>query len=84
MLTVREAIPQPQPLASGEFCTIRLRLLKIAVRIEETASRITLAFAADCPDAALVRGLFGGLIPRPTQATRTCPDGILPNATSNA
>src|SRR5580704_15682881 len=38
-------IPRPQALASGEFSTIRLRLLKIAVRIKKTASRIRLAFA---------------------------------------
>ena len=66
MLTVRDEIPRPQPLASGEFSTIRLRLLKIAVRIKETASRVRLAFAANCPDAALFRGLIGALIPRPT------------------
>jgi hypothetical protein len=66
MLTVRDEIPCMQPLASGEFSTIRLRLLKIAVRIKETASRIKLAFAANCPEAALFRGLIGALIPRPT------------------
>jgi hypothetical protein len=66
MLTVREVIPQPQPLASGEFSTIRLRLLKIAVRIKETATRIKLAFAANCPEAALFRGLIGALLLRPT------------------
>ena len=66
MLTLRDAIPKPQALANGEFSTLRLRLLKIAVRIRETASRIKLAFAANCPDAALFRGLFGALIPRPT------------------
>jgi hypothetical protein len=66
MLTVRDAIPCMQPLASGEFSTIRLRLLKIAVRIKETTSRIKLAFAANCPDAALFRGLIGALIARPT------------------
>ena len=66
MLTVRDTIPRPQPLASGEFSTIRLRLLKIAVRIKETTSRIKLAFAANCPDAALFRGLVGALILRPT------------------
>ena len=66
MLTVRDAIPRPQALANGEFSTLRLRLLKIAVRIKETASRIKLAFAANCPDAALFRGLLGALIPRPT------------------
>jgi hypothetical protein len=31
MLTVREAIPRPQPLAGGEFSTIRLRLLSRSV-----------------------------------------------------
>jgi hypothetical protein len=66
MLTVRDEISCMQPLASGEFSTIRLRLLKIAVRIKETASRIKLAFSANCPDAALFRGLIGALIPRPT------------------
>src|SRR6202011_5906632 len=66
MRTVRDAIPKPQPLASGEFSTIRLRLLKVAVRIKETASRVRLAFAANCPDAELFRGLFRSLTPRPT------------------
>lgn len=65
MRLLRDAIPQPQPLASGEFSTIRLRLLKIAVRVRETASRIRLAFAANCPEAALFRGLVGRLILRP-------------------
>ena len=58
--------PVMQPLAIGEFSTIRLRLLKIAVRIKETATRIRLAFAANCPDAALFRELVGALILRPT------------------
>ena len=66
MRTVRDAIPKPQPLASGEFSTIRLRLLKVAVRIKETASRVRLAFAANCSDAELFRGLFRSLTPRPT------------------
>jgi hypothetical protein len=66
MRTLRDAIPQPQPLARGEFSTIRLRLLKVAVRIKETASRVRLAFASNCSDAALFRGLVGTLILRPT------------------
>lgn len=63
---VRDAIPKPQPLANGEFATIRLRLLKVAVRIKETASRVRLAFASNCPDADLFRSLAGVLITRPT------------------
>jgi len=66
MRTLRDAIPAPQALARGEFSTIRLRLLKIAVRVKETASRVRLAFAANCPEAALFRGLVGALILRPT------------------
>jgi hypothetical protein len=66
VLTVRRAIPRPQPLASGDFATLRLRLLKVAVRIGETASRVRLAFASHCPDAELFRGLMGALTPRPT------------------
>jgi hypothetical protein len=64
--TLRDAIPQPQPLASGEFSTIRLRLLKIAVRVRETASRIRLAFAENCPDAELFRCLIWSLTLGPT------------------
>jgi hypothetical protein len=63
MLAVREAIPKARDLASAEFATLRLRLIKIAARVIETASRIRLAFAASCPDADLFRSLPGALIP---------------------
>lgn len=66
MRTLRDAIPEPQSLSSGEFSTLRLRLLKIAVRVRETASRIRLAFAANCSDAALFRSLIWSLTLRPT------------------
>ena len=66
MRTVRDAVPVMHPLAASEFSTMRLRLLKIAVRIRETASRIRLAFAANCPDAAVFRELVGALILHPT------------------
>ena len=66
MRTIRDAIPTTEPLASGEFSTIRLRLLKIAVRVRETGSRIRLAFAANCPNASLFRDLISLLSPRPT------------------
>jgi hypothetical protein len=35
------------------------------VRIKETASRVRLAFASNCLDAARFRGLVGTLILRP-------------------
>jgi len=63
MLTVRDAIPKARELASAEFATLRIRLLKIAARVIETASRVRLAFAAACPEADLFRGLSGALIP---------------------
>jgi hypothetical protein len=40
---------------------LRLRLIKIAARVIETASRVRLAFAAACPEADLFRDLFRGL-----------------------
>lgn len=57
MLKLRDAIPGPQPLANAEFATLRARLLKIAARITETASRVRIAFAAACPEAALFASL---------------------------
>jgi len=63
MLTVRDAIPRPQPLACAEFTTLRLRLLKIAARITETATRVRIAFATACPEAALFRGVASSLQP---------------------
>lgn len=65
MLTLRAAIPKPHPLASAEFATLRARLLKIAARIVETASRVRIAFAAHCPEAELFRGLAAALRPAP-------------------
>ena len=66
MRMIQAAIPRSEALAGAEFSTIRLRLLKIAVRVRETASRVRLAFAANCPEARLYRELIGSLIPRPT------------------
>ncbi len=63
MLAVREAIPKARDLASAEFATLRLRLIKIAARVIETASRLRLAFAALCLEADLFRSLPGALIP---------------------
>ena len=64
MLTVRDAIPRQQPLAGAEFATLRVRLIKIAARVTETAARVRIAFAAACPEAALFAGIARGLQPR--------------------
>jgi len=63
MLTVRDAIPKPQPLASAEFATLRMRLIKIAARITETATRVRIALATACPEAELFRGVARSLQP---------------------
>ena len=51
LLDLRAAIPSWNPLRHTEFATIRLRLLKIASRIIEHASRIRIALASCCPEA---------------------------------
>ena len=63
MLAVRDAIPAARDLARAEFDTLRLRLLKIAARVIETASRVRLAFAAACPEADLFRSMPAALMP---------------------
>jgi hypothetical protein len=63
LLTLRDRIPKPHELASAEFATLRLHLLKIAGRVIETASRVRIAFAAVCPHAALFRGLTQSFLP---------------------
>ena len=63
MLAVRDAIPKSRDLAKAEFATLRLRLLKIAARVVEIASRVRLAFAAACPEAMLFASLPAVLMP---------------------
>src|SRR5262249_14469366 len=63
MLTLRDAIPKAHALAKAEFATIRLRLIKLGARVIETASRIRLAFAAACAEAALISHLAITIIP---------------------
>ena len=63
MLKLRDAIPRPQPLANAEFTTLRLRLIKIAARVMETASRVRVAFAAAHPEADLFASLARCLHP---------------------
>jgi transposase InsO family protein len=63
ILTVRDAIPRTHSLATAEFTTIRLRILKLGARVIEMASRVRLAFAAACPDATLIRYVAAALMP---------------------
>jgi hypothetical protein len=63
LLTVRDAIPKPQPLAVAQFKTLQMRLVKIAARITETATRVRIAFAAACPEADLFSGLVRSFFP---------------------
>ncbi len=63
MLTLRDAIPRAHALATAEFNTIRLRLLKLGARVVEMASRVRFAFAAACPDATLIRYVAAALMP---------------------
>ena len=55
MWSLRQALPQTAALRAAEFATIRLRLIKVAARVIETASRIRIALASACPDAAQFR-----------------------------
>ncbi len=63
MHTVRAAVPAGHALAKAEFATIRLRLMKIAARVVEHASRIRAHLPSSCPDAALFRTLALALTP---------------------
>ena len=65
ILAVRDQIPKAHKLATAEFNTIRLRLLKIGARIKETSHRVKIAFAAACPEAGLFRHIIAALKPAP-------------------
>jgi hypothetical protein len=54
---------QGHAVAKAEFTTIRLRLLNVAARVTETASRVRIASASACPDAFLFRNLAGSIRP---------------------
>jgi hypothetical protein len=59
MLAIRDAIPKRSPLASGEFTTLRLRLIKIAARVLEGAARIRVWLPTACPERDVFRALVG-------------------------
>ena len=55
--TLRAAMPATSAWAVAEFATLRLRLIKIAARVIETAARIRIRLPSACPDKALFRFL---------------------------
>lgn len=64
MWRLRQAIPKATTLAVAEFAT--LRLLKVAARVIETATRIRVAFASACPDASTFQTVAAAFRPAPT------------------
>ena len=65
MWSVQQAIPKKAALATAEFATMRVRLLKIAARVIETSTRIRVAFASACPEATLFHTIANVLKPAP-------------------
>lgn len=59
-------MPKTAALAKAEFTTLRLRLLKVAARVMESATRIGVPFASTCPGAGLLRAIVLALKPAPT------------------
>src|SRR3984893_9965362 len=60
---VRAAIPRANPLAKGEFATIRERLIKIGARVIEHIARIRVQLPTSCPEGALFRTVALRLMP---------------------
>lgn len=61
MLALRQAVPKRSPLATAEFHTLRLHLIKIAARIVEGLARIRIHLPSACPNAAILRAIAGRL-----------------------
>jgi hypothetical protein len=55
MWTLRAALPKRSPWRRAQVDTLRLRLVKIAARVVESKSRITLHLPSACPAAPLIR-----------------------------
>ena len=63
---VQQEIPKATALAAAAFATLRSALLKVAARVIESATRIRVAFASACPDAAVFQTIAAALKPAPT------------------
>ena len=63
ILTVRDAIPKAHALATAEFATIRLRLLKLGTRVIETAVPRPPRLRRCLPRRRLIRHIAAALMP---------------------
>jgi hypothetical protein len=54
-LTAGATLPKLSPWRRARFDTLRLRLVKIAARVVESKSRVTLHLPSACPAAPLIR-----------------------------
>jgi hypothetical protein len=72
LLKVRGNIPRLQPLATAEFKTLQMRLIKIAARISETATRVRICFRGSLPRSRTVRRLGAQLPTRRTMTRGAC------------
>jgi hypothetical protein len=61
--SLRAALPAASAWAVAEFATLRLRLIKIAARVIETAARIRIRLPSACPDKACFRLVARGFAP---------------------
>jgi Transposase DDE domain group 1 len=55
MWSLRAALPRRSPWRRAQFDTLRLRLVKIAARVVELKTRITIHLPSACPAAPLMR-----------------------------
>ncbi|MEF2554526.1 transposase, partial [Aurantimonas sp. A2-1-M11] len=58
MWTLRAALPKRSPWRRAQFDTLRLRIVKIAARVDDMKTRITLHLPSACPAAPLMRLLL--------------------------
>lgn len=65
MWRIQQEIAKATALATAEFATLRLPLLKVATRVIESATRIRIAASA-CPDVAAFQTIATALRPAPT------------------
>ena len=65
MHQVRAAMPERSAWARADFTTLRLRLIKLAARVSETATRIRISMPTSCPEQSVFRVLVTRLRHRP-------------------